>query len=142
MNWKHCDKRRNCSFWAISSIFSDFSKEVCCRGKWNIWKNLNTFQHETLRNGMHLQQTTFKNIFAKGETSHISINSSFVTMNSTHVQYMNWLSLIDFFHILIRCLQSRMLQASRMWKSDKGAEFQIIDSIVKVFKLFKSCLEI
>ena len=28
-SWKHCDKRRNCLFWAISS-FATFSKVVCC----------------------------------------------------------------------------------------------------------------
>ena len=31
MSWKHCGKRRNCSFWAISSFVTIFSKVVCCR---------------------------------------------------------------------------------------------------------------
>ena len=30
-NWKHCGKRRNCAFWAISTFVAMFSKVICCR---------------------------------------------------------------------------------------------------------------
>ena len=30
LSWKHCGKRRNCSFWAISPFPTMFSKAVCC----------------------------------------------------------------------------------------------------------------
>ena len=79
---KHCVKRRNCTFCAISSFVTVFKKLSAAEASESVYmrERVNTFQY-TGTFWVLLQHTTFENVVTRGEIAHDKL--PFATMFST-----------------------------------------------------------
>ena len=135
---KHCGKRRNCSFWAISSFVTVFSKSRLLqrRQKASIWGKgsivwaISPFATIVSTTSVSATQIEQKTHFDASETDDFQKRcrkTEFLPFATIFTSLNRWLQShnLGISAFLPRCLQNRLLQIRYMWERANDAIDQI-----------------